>query len=235
MINGLPEIILVLFGPIIVGFHSLFVLIAQNIYAIYLWFASMGWFFKTNTNESGSGTPKWTSTTLTDPVNYGIAIALVIGFIILFFFTMPVIFFISFLIFAFCAFTCISYKAEMGGKSTYASTVVQDIFKYYKFQIMIIFSLFVVSSAFSKLGTAPGIFSIITLLAIYFGLISIDTFKTIEVENMTPVVSFEQAKKKCAGVEPVKSAVGFLGSLLGQKGGAITREIKNASKILAKK
>ena len=66
-------------------------------------------------------------------------------------------------------------------------------------------------------------------------LISIDTFKTIEVENMTPVVSFEQAKKKCAGVEPVKGAVSFLGSLLGQKGGAITRELKNASKILTKK
>jgi hypothetical protein len=100
---------------------------------------------------------------------------------------------------------------------------------------MIIFSLFVVSSAFSKLGTAPGIFSIITLFAIYFGLISIDTFKTIEIENMTPVVSFEQARKKCAGVEPVKSAVSFLGSLFGQKGGAISREIKNASKILSKK
>jgi hypothetical protein len=235
MINGLPEIILVLFGPFIIGFLSLFVLIAQNIYAIYLWFASMRWFFKTNTNESASGLPKWTNVTVTDPVNYGISIALVIGFIILFFFTMPVIFFISFLTFIFCAFTCISYKAEMNGKSAYASTVVQDIFKYYKLPIMIIFSLFVVSSAFSKLGTAPGIFSIITLFAIYFGLISIDTFKTIEIENMTPVVSFEQARKKCAGVEPVKSAVSFLGSLFGQKGGAISREIKNASKILSKK
>jgi hypothetical protein len=235
MINGLPEIILVLFGPFIVGFLSLFVLIAQNIYAIYLWFASMRWFFKTNTNESASGLPKWTNVTVTDPVNYGISIALVIGFIILFFFTMPVIFFISFLTFTFCAFTCISYKAEMGGKSAYASTVVQDIFKYYKLPIMIIFSLFVVSSAFSKLGTAPGIFSIITLFAIYFGLISIDTFKTVEIENMTPVVSFEQARKKCAGVEPVKSAVSFLGSLFGQKGGTISREIKNANKILSKK
>jgi hypothetical protein len=100
---------------------------------------------------------------------------------------------------------------------------------------MIIFSLFVVSSAFSKLGTAPGIFSIITLFAIYFGLISIDTFKTIEVENMTPVVSFEQAKKKCVGVLPIKGAVSFLSSLFGQNGGAISKDIKNAGKILSKK
>jgi len=235
MLNGLPEILLVLFGPFIVAFLSLFVLIAQNIYAIYLWFASMNWFFKTNTNESGSGEPKWSQVTITDPVNYGIAIAFVIGFIILFFFAMPVIFFMSFLAFAFAAFTCITYKAEMDGKSAYASTIIKDIFKYYKLPIMAVFSLFVVSSAFTKLGTAPGIFSIITLFAIYFGLISIDTFKPIEKDNMTPIVSFDQAKKRCAGVEPVKSAVGFLASLLGQKGGSLTKELKNASKILSKK
>jgi hypothetical protein len=233
MLNGLPEILLVLFGPIIIGIMSLFILIAQNIYAIYLWFASMGWFFKTN--ESTSGPPKWTDVTILDPINYWIAIAITIGFIILFFFAMPVIFFMSFLIFAFTCFTCITYKAEIEGKNAYASTIVKDIFKYYKLPIMIVFSIFVVSIAFTKLGTAPGIFSIITLLAIYFGLISIDIFKPIERESMSPVVSFEQARKKCLGVEPIKSSSGFLGSLLGLKGGSISKELKNAGKILSKK
>jgi hypothetical protein len=235
MLNGLPEIIIVLFGPFIVGIMSLFLLVAQNIYAIYLWFASMGWFFKTNTNESATGAPKWTNVTLTDPINYGIAIALVIGFIILFFFAMPVIFFISFLVFAFATFSCITYKAEMDGKSAYASTIVKDVFKYYKLPIMAVFSIFVISAAFNKLGTAPGIFSIITLLAIYFGLISIDIFKPIERESMTPVVSFEQAKKKCVGVEQVNRSSSFLSSLLGLKGGSISKELKNASKLLSKK
>jgi hypothetical protein len=123
----------------------------------------------------------------------------------------------------------------MAGKAAYASTIIKDIFKYYKLPIMFIFSLFVVSNAFSKLGTAPGIFSIITLFAIYFGLVSIDTFKSVELENMTPVVSFDQAKKKCVGLEPVKSSISFLGSLFGQNGGSITKELKNASKILSKK
>lgn len=235
MLNGLPEIIIVLFGPFIVGIMSLFLLVAQNIYAIYLWFASMGWFFKTNTNESATGAPKWTNVTLTDPINYGIAIALVIGFIILFFFAMPVIFFISFLVFAFTTFSCITYKAEMDGKAAYASTIVKDVFKYYKLPIMALFSIFVISAAFSKLGTAPGIFSIVTLLAIYFGLISIDIFKPIERESMTPVVSFEQAKKKCIGIEQVKTSSSFLSSLLGLKGGSISKELKNANKILSKK
>lgn len=233
MLNGLPEILLVLFGPIIIGIMSLFILIAQNIYAIYLWFASMGWFFKTN--ESTSGSPKWTDVTILDPINYWIAIAITIGFIILFFFAMPVIFFMSFLIFAFTCFTCITYKAEMEGKNAYASTIVKDIFKYYKLPIMIVFSIFVISAAFTKLGTAPGIFSIITLLAIYFGLISIDIFKPVERESMSPVVSFEQAKKKCLGVELIKGSSGFLGSLLGLKGGSISKELKNAGKILSKK
>jgi hypothetical protein len=233
MLNGLPEILLVLFGPIIIGIMSIFILIAQNIYAIYLWFASMGWFFKTN--ESTSGPPKWADVTILDPINYWIAIAITIGFIILFFFAMPVIFFMSFLIFAFSCFTCITYKAEIEGKSAYASTIVKDIFKYYKLPIMIVFSIFVVSIAFTKLGTAPGIFSIITLLAIYFGLISIDIFKPVERESMSPVVSFEQAKKKCLGVELIKGSSGFLGSLLGLKGGSISKELKNAGKILSKK
>jgi hypothetical protein len=235
MLNGLPEIIIVLFGPFIVGIMSLFLLVAQNIYAIYLWFASMGWFFKTNNNESATGAPKWTNVTLTDPVNYGIAIALVIGFIILFFFAMPVIFFISFLLFAFATFSCITYKAEMDGKAAYASTIIKDVFKYYKLPIMAVFSIFVISAAFSKLGTAPGIFSIVTLLAIYFGLISIDIFKPIERESMTPVVSFDQAKKKCVGVDQVNRTSGFLSSLMGLKGGSISKELKHASKILSKK
>lgn len=233
MLNGLPEILLVLFGPIIIGIMSIFILIAQNIYAIYLWFASMGWFFKTN--ESTSGPPKWADVTILEPINYWIAIAITIGFIILFFFAMPVIFFMSFLIFAFSCFTCITYKAEMEGKNAYASTIIKNVFKHYKLLIMIIFSLFVVSIAFTKLGTAPGIFSIITLLAIYFGLISIDIFKPVERESMSPVVSFEQAKKKCLGVDLIKSSSGFLGSLLGLKGGSISKELKNASKILSKK
>lgn len=235
MLNGLPEIIIVLFGPFIVGIMSLFLLLAQNIYAIYLWFASMGWFFKTNANESATGAPKWTNVTLTDPINYGIAIALVIGFIILFFFAMPVIFFISFLVFAFATFSCVTYKAEMDGKAAYASTIIKDVFKYYKLPIMAVFSIFVISAAFNKLGTAPGIFSIVTLLAIYFGLISIDIFKPIERESMTPVVSFDQAKKKCVGVVQTNSSSSFLSSLLGLKGGSISKELKNASKILSKK
>ena len=30
----------------------------------------MGWFFKTNTNDSGTGNPKWEEVTFVSPFNY---------------------------------------------------------------------------------------------------------------------------------------------------------------------
>jgi hypothetical protein len=233
MLNGFPELLLVIFGPIIIGILSFFVLIAQNIYMIYLWFANLSWFFKTNVNNYNSNEPKWENVTITDPINYGIAVALTIGFIILFFFSMPVLFFISFLTFAYCTLSCITYKGEMSNKTIYAGKIILDLFKYYKLPIMVIFSLFVISNAFSKLGTASGIFSIITLIGIYFGFIAIDLFNPVEKENMSPLVSFDQAKKRCIGVEQVKKTTGFFASLF--KGGGITKEIKTASKIFNNK
>ena len=79
-LNGLPELLMILFGPIIFGIVSAIVLLCDNLYLIYLWFANMGWFFKSNTNYSASGGPKWEDTTWLTPVNYCIAIWLVIIF-----------------------------------------------------------------------------------------------------------------------------------------------------------
>ena len=196
-LNGLPELLMILFGPIIFGIVSAVVLLCDNIYLIYLWFANLGWFFKSNTNNSASGGPNWTDTTITTPINYWIAICLVCIFAIGFLFTMPVFFFLSFLLMLWTIFTSITYKAEMNGKKITASTIIQDVFKYYKLPFMAIFSLFVIISAFSKLGTGPGVFSIITLLLIYFGIITIDTFNPVNKDNMSPIVSFDQAKKTC--------------------------------------
>ena len=82
MLNGLPEILLVIFGPIILSILTMFIFLADNIYLIYLWFVNMGWFFKTNTNDSGTGKPKWEDVTFTSPFNYACAIGLLILFAI---------------------------------------------------------------------------------------------------------------------------------------------------------
>jgi len=235
MLNGLPEFLLVIFGPAIAAFMTTIIFILDHVYLIYLWFAQMGWFFKTNSNDTGTGNPNWEDVTFVSPFNYWCAIGLVILFAILFFFALPVISILAAFSISWCIFSCIMYKAEMGDKIISALPIIKDTFKYYKTLIMSILSFFVIVSAFSKLGTLPGIFSILTLALIYFGIISIDLFNSSGKNNLSPVVSDNQAKKTCSFKEPPKEKHGLLyGLLFGQKGGNITKEIKAIGKKLSR-
>jgi len=227
-----PETVLVILGPVIMAFILTFIFIANHLYLIYLWFAQMGWFFKTNKNISRTGNPEWEDVTFGSPFNYSCAIGLVILFSVLFFFSFPVITILAGLSLSWCIFSCITYKAKMGGKIISAMPIIKDTFKYYKSIIMSVISLFVIFSAWTKLGTIPGIFSIITLSLIYFGIISIDLFNPLNKENLTQIVSDAQAKKSCVFKEPPsKENNGFLyGLLFGQKGGNIIKEIKKISR-----
>jgi hypothetical protein len=211
------------------------VFLLDNLYLIYLWFVGLGWFFKTNTNVSGTGNPKWEDVTLLNWFSYWCAIWLVILFVILFFFAFPFFSVIAFLSIAWCVFSCITYKAEINGKDVTSVAVIQDVYKYYKLLIMGILSFFVIVSAFAKLGTVPGVFSIVTLILIYWGIISIDIFKPITKENLTPLSSYKQAKKTCSN--DIKSKAedkhGLLYNILfegGQSGGNIKKDLKNLSK-----
>ncbi len=235
MLNGLPETILVIFGPVIFAFISTLLFIADHIYLLYLWFAQMGWFFKTNTNDTGTGNPKWEDVTIISPLYYWCAVCLVILFFILFFFSLPLISILAAVSMSWCMFSCITYKAEMGGKIISALQIIKDTFKYYKTIIMSILSFFVIVNAFGKLGPIPGLFSLLTLALIYYGIISIDLFNPLNKENLSPMVSDNQAKKTCSFKEPIKEKHGLLyGLLFGQKGGNITKEIKEVSKKLSR-
>ena len=237
MLNGLPEVLLILFGPIIVAILSTFIFLADHIYLIYLWFSKMGWFFKTNTNYSGTGNPKWEEVGFGNPFYYWCAVWLVFLFIILFLFCFPLFSIISSLAMGWCMFSCMTYTAEMNNKPINVATIIQDVFKYYKIPIMGIFSFLVIVSAFTNLGTIPGIFSIIVLALIYFGIIAIDIFKPINQDNLSPLSSYTQAKKTCSFKEPSKDKHGLLYDLLfgGQKGGNLTKELKNIGKKLSRK
>jgi hypothetical protein len=231
MLNGLPEILIILFGPIIVGILSTIIFLLDHIYLIYLWFAKMGWFFKTNANDSNTGKPKWTDVTFVSPFNYWCALSLVILFVFIFFFSFPLLSIIAALSMMWCMFSCITYTAEMNGTNITAATIVQDIFKYYKIPIMGFFSFLVIVTAFSKLGAYPGIFSLLTLALIYYGIISIDIFNPIYKEKLSLLVSYKQAKKTCSYTEPTKEKRGlFYNMIFGQSGGDIAKELKNISK-----
>jgi hypothetical protein len=126
----------------------------------------------------------------------------------------------------------------MGGKIITVETIIQDVFKYYKIPIMGFFSFLVMVSAFTKLGTTLGIFSVITLLLIYSGIITIDIFNPISKNNLSKVVSYDQAKKTCDFKPVEKEKHGLLSSLIfgnNQSGGGnITKQLKKISKIITK-
>jgi len=233
-LNGLPEVLVVALGPIIIGILFAIMSILNILYTIYLWFAGMSWFFKNNTNDTGDGFPKWEDVTITSPLNWGLGIGLVILFVIIFFLGFGLISIIPFFILWYCCLTCIMYKSILNGKKTTSFTIIKEVLKYYKLTIVGIITCFVVILAFSKLGVASGIFSLLTIGLIYWGIISIDLFKPITESNLTPVVSYHQASKKCNFVKSKEQKHGFLYNLLiGQKGGNITKELKKISKNIS--
>lgn len=236
-LNQMPETVIVLIGPLIFGILSSFLMFFDNIYFIYLWFAKMSWFFKHNEVESNSTKSKWEDVTLMTPLNYTMAVWLVIIFCILFFAIMPSSPFILFLIVNICIHSLFFYEGQMNGKTTNFFDIFKDVLKHYKLTVMTIISLLVVFVSFLQLGTIPGVISLLVLLFIYMGIVSIDLFKPIKEMGLTPLTSYDQAKKQCAFVPNKKQSllVRTLKFLLGQKGGGITNEIKSVGKKLNNK
>ena len=52
-------------------------------------------------------------------------------------------------------------------------------------------------SAFSNLGPIAGAFSIVVVVLMYFNIIPIKLFEAYKPTNLTPLVSFDQAERKC--------------------------------------
>lgn len=232
--NGIPEILIVLFGPFILPLISTVIFFFNNIYFIYLWFAQMGWFFKQNVNTNLSGKPIWRSVSLFQPIDYWSAIALIILFCFLFWLVLTVLPVLPSLVLGWCLFTLVCYQGKINNANVSVLAILQDLFKYHKVSIMSIFSFFVILSAFSNMGTIAGIFSILVLILIYFGIISINIFQPASRGDLSPVVSNAQAKKTCSNKDDKsKQKHGLLYTLIyGQNGGKIASELKNIGKKL---
>ena len=140
-----PESVIIFIAPILYLIIIPFVFLFNQLYLLYLWFSKMSWFFKKNTNDSGTGKPKWEDVSITSPIDYGIAVWLVIIFIFVYFLAYPILFIFIFVALTWCIFSTIAYKGEMNGKTISAALIIQDVLKYYKIHIMGIFSLFVIS------------------------------------------------------------------------------------------
>jgi hypothetical protein len=234
LLNGMPEIAIILIGPIISLFYFGLVSIFGIFAFIYHYFSAMTWFFKENTNTNNNSKPVWKDVNMLEPVNYASSLFLVFLFFILFWVllvigipALPVIIFYA------CLFSSLGYKCEINNSKATILTIISNCFKQYKVFIMILITLFVILSAFSNLGVVSGLFSILTVLLIYFNIIPMNIYSAVKMSNLSPLTSFEQAEKTCENT-PIKSKTfleGFQNFFELQKGGGnIGKELKKLHK-----
>ena len=224
-LNGLPEGLLVFFGPFILGIVSFILLLCNCFYGLFLWFFNMSWLFKKNTNVKKDGTPVWEDVTLLQPINYGISIFLVILFSIILLFGCPFFIGIDQLISLFCLNVMFTYTGIMVNKPNGFSTVFTEALKVYKISLMVIISILVVSTAFAYLGITGVISSLLVLGLIIFGFIKIDIFKSITDTNMTPFTVAREAQAKKEMCKMVDNSV-----KRNQTGVELVKDLKKLSK-----
>ena len=234
LLNGAPEIVIILFGPILSAIYFGLAPIIGIFIFIYHYFSEMKWLFKENTNTNVNSKPVWSDVNLFETTSYASALFLVFVFFILFwillFTVTPVL---SIGIFYMCLLMSFGYKGEIDNKKASIFTIIQEMFKHYKVTMTTVFSIMVIISAFSNLGAVSGVFSMLTVLLIYFKFIPINIFESIKATNLSPLSSFEQAYKKCEYTVknyPVTFSNLFNNFFDNKKGGGIGRELKKLNK-----
>jgi hypothetical protein len=192
----------------------------------------MSWFFSVNTNTSDTGKPKWQTSLTFGKLFTGCFLAFV--FFILFWIGLAVVPFIPFMapiVMLISIGTILGCKGEMNNKIVSVASIIKDVFKYNKVTISSVISFFVVLCAFANLGGLAGGISILSIILIYFGMVSIDIFNSINEENMSKVTSYDQAKRTCK-VSRTAEMMSLFKSLNPFSGGEkkLTDEIKKFGK-----
>jgi hypothetical protein len=232
VVNSLPEGLVVLLGPFILGITWFILFFCNCIYGMFLWFYNMSWFFKKNTNTKKGEKPVWEDVTMTQPFGYGMSIFLVIMLSLILLFFAP--FFIGGggLISSFCLLMILTYTGVMVDKSAGYLTVLKEAAKVYKISLMVIFSIFLVSSAFTYLGIPSGIVSLLVIGCIYFGIINMDIYKSITETNLTPFIVEKELQAKrivCTTAEPQEKHGLMYQMIFGkdkQSGGSLVNDLK---------
>ena len=241
-LNGIPEILIVLLGPIFTFIYFVMAPLIGILVFIYYYFAEMKWFFSKNTNvnndKGSSNKYNFTDLISSQQYDYVFGLGLVFVFFLLFWVVLfTVAPFLPAFIFFICLFMTFGYKFKYDDKKSNILTIIQEIFKHYKVTITIVFTIMIVLNAFSSLGTISGIFSLIIILLIVFKFIKINIFEPIKATNLTPLTSFDQAVKTCSSSS--KTSPSFLNNIENifsmKKGGGIGKELKNLHKKITSK
>ena len=252
LLNYLPEWVILIISPLYFALLFVFGALFNIPYSIYLWFINFSWFFKENkakTNEPSN----WQYETLLNPYNIALSCGLaVLQFIMFFVVYLSPLTAILPLIVLFCFITTLLMKSKI---KNIGQTIDQDygILKLFSDllrsnsrYIMMIVSFFMVLFAFSSLGVLPGVFSILTCIALFFGLFVIKIYSNEIPSDLTAGLKNpenKQAKRECK--EALKETGNFLYNLLGvpQTGGRgwdadakkLLKKIKKVSNDLKQK
>lgn len=231
-INYLPEPIILFVGPIILLILSIHLVILNCLYLVYLWFANMTWFFKTNKNSDPNKSPDWEYVTIWSPLSF------LGGCLIMFVF---IFFFIIFFIFAWGFMPILSVMFTITSLFTYQATdendkpiglidILTKFFKFYKVTITSTICALVILSTFANLGLTSALAVLVAVSMIFFGVVSTTLFKEIHPKDISPLVSNAQATKTCK-FKPVSSSNNS-GWFCG--GENIGKEIRKISKKIGK-
>jgi hypothetical protein len=234
-LNYLPEPLIIAIGLPLLLTIKWWLWLFNAIYFIYLWFSKMSWFFKTNENEGKKNKPSvWKDVDCESIFSYIGGLLLVLVFFILFWIILiPAEWWITILM-LYSFYSVFSYSSEdKSGKPTNVLGILLKVFKYYKEAIFIVLSISIASSTMSILGVSYFICVVLALLLMGFGLITTNMFISIKPDDLTPVVPFTQAIKKCIPKEfetpnENNQKGGFFG------GSNIKKDLKRLTKTLGK-
>lgn len=203
-LNIFPEFIIVLFGPFIFSFIQGIIGIASAFYFLIIFFTNMIWFFRTNTTPKDAKKSEWEQVAWYNPFSYFIAIVLITGVIVAGFFGYKYLALLPAIILLYCVLSCFFYRVKINGNDGSAFKLILHTLNYYKPTIASITSIFMVILAFLILGYTAGIFSIITLILVFFGLIPVDIFSSSSLNGLSAMTdaSYALAKKTCDGKPP---------------------------------
>ena len=164
------DTMVVLLGPIITIFFSMFVVFIDYFYIIYGWFSNVHWLFKRNTNNTKSGGPVWVTPIFSIDLFVSWNLAVVLN--ILFFFSLPWLFSLPVVQIGLVAFTLISLLSFKGVVNETPVNSINFLYKHfiknYKRLISIVLTLSVVVNSYNILGASHGVFGLFIVLLIYF-------------------------------------------------------------------
>jgi hypothetical protein len=182
---------IVLFGPLLlIAFIIVFVMFINPIYFIYSWFTNLGLFIQKDIFDPSS---EYYSM---DDLEYWTGIGLIFLFLFLFFILFGFLgFFISIVAVFIVIFAIVRYKCNLNGENNIGfGQIFKNNIKYYKDVLAILLSISLVTNANDVFGPSMSAIVVLVLLAVYFGLTSIDFYKSTELDKLSKSLPVKQAE-----------------------------------------